>query len=139
MPSDAEFVEKAKAESLEKLTETIREQMEKAAVEREAQRRENDAVELILKKADFDVPQSQVRRAMDGYLNELAQRAQYSGLTPEYFEKNRDKIMKDAEETATKQVRLWYIIDEIAKAENIDAKDEEKGKKVIDFVLANVK
>jgi FKBP-type peptidyl-prolyl cis-trans isomerase (trigger factor) len=47
--------------------------------------------------------------------------------------------MKDAEETATKQVRLWYIIDEIAKAENIDAKDEEKGKKVIDFVLANVK
>jgi FKBP-type peptidyl-prolyl cis-trans isomerase (trigger factor) len=76
---------------------------------------------------------------MDGYLNELAQRAQYSGLTPEYFEKNRDKIMKDAEETATKQVRLWYIIDEIAKAENIDAKDEEKGKKVIDFVLANVK
>jgi trigger factor len=139
LPSDAEFVEKAKAESLEKLTETIREQMEKAAVEREAQRRENDAVELILKKADFDVPQSQVRRAMDGYLNELAQRAQYSGLTPEYFEKNRDKIMKDAEETATKQVRLWYIIDEIAKAENIDAKDEEKGKKVIDFVLANVK
>ena len=93
----------------------------------------------MLKKASFDVPQSQVRRAMDGYLNELAQRAQYSGLDASYFEKNRDQILKDAEESATKQVRLWYIIDEIAKAENIEAKDEEKGKKVIEFVLANAK
>ena len=56
-----------------------------------------------------------------------------------YFEKNRDKILKDAEDAATKQVRLWYVLEAIAKAENIEAKDEERGKKVIDFVLANVK
>ena len=138
LPTDAEFVDKAKAESLEKLTATIREQMEKAAVDQEAARRENAAIELLLKKADFDVPSSQVRRAMDGYLQELAERAQYSGLPADYFEKNRDKILKDAEATATKQVRLWYILDEIVKAEKIEAKDEEKGKKAIDFILANV-
>ena len=139
LPTDAEFAEKAKAESVEKLSATIRETLEKQAVEAEAVRRENEAVELLLKKADFDVPQSQVRRAMDGYLQELAQRAQYSGLDASYFEKNRDKILKDAEDAATKQVRLWYILEAIAKAENIEAKDEERGKKVIDFVLANVK
>ena len=127
LPTDAEFAEKAKAESIEKLSATIRESLEK------------QAVELLLKKADFDVPQSQVRRAMDGYLQELAQRAQYSGLDASYFEKNRDKILKDAEDAATKQVRLWYVLEAIAKAENIEAKDEERGKKVIDFVLANVK
>ena len=139
LPTDAEFAEKAKSESCEKLVATVREQMEKQSLQQEAARRENEAVELMLKKASFDVPQSQVRRAMDGYLNELAQRAQYSGLDASYFEKNRDQILKDAEESATKQVRLWYIIDEIAKAENIEAKDEEKGKKVIEFVLANAK
>ena len=139
LPTDAEFVEKAKAESLEKLTATVREQLERAAVEREAARRENDAVELLLKKVDFDVPGTQVRRAMDGYLGELAQRAQYSGLDASYFEQNRDKILKDAEETATKQVRLWYVLEGIAKAENIEAKDEERGKKVIAFVLENAK
>jgi trigger factor len=139
LPTDAEFAEKAKSESFEKLIATVREQMEKQSLQQEAARRENEAVELMLKKASFDVPQSQVRRAMDGYLNELAQRAQYSGLDASYFEKNRDQILKDAEESATKQVRLWYIIDEIAKAENIEAKDEEKGKKVIEFVLANAK
>ena len=139
LPTDAEFVEKAKAESLEKLTATIRESLEKAAVNREMARRENEAVDLLLKKADFEVPESQVRRATDAYLNELAQRAQYSGLDVSYFEKNREKILADAEATATKQVRLWYIIDAIAAAEKIEAKDDEKGKKVVEFILANVK
>ena len=139
LPTDAEFAEKAKAESVEALTKTIRESMEKQAVEQESARRENDAVEMLLKKVDFDVPESQVRRAMDGYLNQLAQRAQYAGLTAEYFEKNRDKILKDAEENATKQVRLWYVIDAIAEAEKIEAKDDERGKKVMEFVLANAK
>ena len=139
LPDDAEFAAKAKAESVEKLTATIRESMEKSAVEQEAIRRENEAVELLMKKVDFDVPQSQVRRAMDGYLQELAQRAQYSGLDASYFEKNRDKILKDAEAAATRQVRLWYVLDAIAREEKIEAKDEEKGKKVIEFILANTK
>ena len=139
LPSDAELAEKAKAESFEKLTATVREQMEKAAVEQEAARRENEAVEALMKKVDFDVPGSQVRRAMDGYLNELAQRAQYSGLNAEYFEKNRDKILKDAEEAAVRQVRLWYVLEAIAKEEKIEAKDEELGKKTVEFVLANAK
>ena len=139
LPTDAEFVEKAKAESLDKLTATIREQMEKKAIADEAARRENDAVELLMKKADFDVPQTQVRNAMDNYLNELAQRAQYAGLSAEYFEQNRDKIMKDAEDTATKQVRLWYILEAIAKEEKIEADDKERGKKVVEFILANAK
>ena len=139
LPTDAEFVEKAKAESLEKLTATIRESMEKSAADQEAVRRENEAAELLLKKADFDVPASQVRRQMDTTLNEFAQRAQYSGLSAEYFEQNRDKILKDAEDAATKQVRLWYVIEAIAKAENIEAKPEEMGKKVIEYILANAK
>lgn len=139
LPDDAQFAEKAKAESFDALKNTIREQMQKHATESEAIRRENEAVDLLLKKSDFDVPGSQVRRAMDGYLNQLAERAQRSGLDASYFEQNRDKILKDAEETATNQVRLWYIIDEIAKAENIEAKDEERGKKVVEFIIANAK
>ena len=139
LPTDAEFVEKAKAESLEKLVATDRESLEKQMAQQEEARRENEAVEALLKKADFDVPQSQVRRAMDGILHQLAERAQYSGLPADYFEKNREQILKDAEENGTKQVRLWYLIDAIAKAENIEAKDEERGKKVLDFILANAK
>ena len=139
LPDDAAFAEKAKAESFDKLKATIRESMEKSAVERESVRRENEAIELLMKKVDFDVPGTQVRRATDGYLNEFAQRAQYSGLDAEYFEKNREKILKDAEDAATRQVRLWYVLDAIAKAEKIEAKEDEVGKKVVEFILANAK
>ena len=139
LPNDTEFAEKAKAESFEKLVANLRETMQKNAVDQEAIRRENQAIELLMKKVDFDVPQSQIRRAMDGYLQELAQRAQYSGLDASYFEQNRDKILKDAEAVAERQVRLWYVIDAIAAEEKIEAKDEEKGKKVIEFILANAK
>ena len=139
LPTDAEFAEKANAESFEKLSESIRESMEKNATSQEAIRRENQVVELLMKKVDFDVPQSQVRHAMDGYLQELSQRAQASGLDASYFEKNREKILKDAEDTATRQVRLWYVIDAIAEAEKIEAKDDERGKKVVEFILANAK
>ena len=139
MPTDAELVERVKAESMEKFLADTREHMEKSALEREAARREDEAVEQLLKKATFDVPQSQVRHAMDGYLDTLAKRAQYAGMTAEYLQQNRDKILKEAEEAATRQVRLWYVVEAIAAEEKIEAKDEERGKKVIEFVLANAK
>ncbi len=139
MPTDAEFAEKAKAASVEELAKNIRESLEKQRVQQETARRENDAVEAILKKADFDVPESMVRRGMDSYLEQLEKRAQYAGLSADYIKENQEKILADAREYATKQVRMWYIIDEIAKAEKIEAKDEERGAKVLEFVLANAK
>ena len=137
--TDASLAEKMGVASVEELKKNTRESMEKMAVEQESMRREDEAIELLMKKVDFDVPSSQVMHAMDAYLNDLARRAQYSGLDASYFEKNRDKIRKDAEEAATKRVRLWYVLDAIAKAENIEANDDERGKKVVEFLLANAK
>ena len=139
LPTDEQFVEKAKAESLEKLTAQIREQMQMRATEAEATRRENEVVDLLLKKSDFDVPGSQVQRVKDGILAELAERAKYSGFGADYFEQNREKIDEDATKSAVNQVRLWYIVDAIAAAEKIEAKDNERGKKVVEFLLANTK
>ena len=139
LPTDAEFAEKAKAESVEKLAETIRGQMQKHADEQEAIRRENEAVDLVMKKCDFEVPESQVRRAADEYLQQLAVRAQQSGIDASYFAKNRDKIQSDAEEAAERRVRTWYVLSAIAKEEGIAESDEELGKKVVDIILANAK
>ena len=136
LPTDAELVERAKAESMDKMRENTREAMQKQADESEKTRRENEAVEQILKSVDFAVPGSQVERTADGILQQLAERAQYSGLNAEYFEQNREKILADANENAARQVRLWYVIDAIAKAEGIAEDDKEKGRKVVDIILA---
>ena len=139
LPDDATLAEKAKAESFDKLKASVRESMERAKVESEKRRRENEAVELLLKKVDFDVPATQVESTMRGMLSEMAQRAQLSGIDASYFEENAEKIRKDAAESAERQVRLWYVIEAIAKAEKIEADDKEIGRKVVEFVLANAK
>lgn len=125
LPDDATFVADAKAESLDALRAQIREQMEKDAAAAELENRKGQAIELLLKKADFAVPPSLVQRQIQSYLQDLAQRAQYSGMSADYIEQNRDKILADAEANAVRQVRLSYILLGIAKAENIEATDAD--------------
>ena len=125
LPDDATFAADAKAESLDALRAQIREQMEKDAAAAELENRKGQAIELLLKKADFAVPPSLVQRQIQSYLQDLAQRAQYSGMSADYIEQNRDKILADAEANAVRQVRLSYILLGIAKAENIKATDAD--------------
>lgn len=125
LPDDATFAADAKAESLDALRAQIREQMEKDAAAAELENRKGQAIELLLKKADFAVPPSLVQRQIQSYLQDLAQRAQYSGMSADYIEQNRDKILVDAEANAVRQVRLSYILLGIAKAENIEATDAD--------------
>lgn len=125
LPDDATFAADAKAESLDALRAQIREQMEKDAAAAELENRKGQAIELLLKKADFAVPPSLVQRQIQSYLQDLAQRAQYSGMSADYIEQNRDKILADAEANAVRQVRLSYLLLGIAKAENIEATDAD--------------
>lgn len=130
LPDDATFVKDAHAESMEKMRADMRAEMEKQATQQEEARRRDAALELLLKKADFDVPESQLRSETDAYLRRLAQEAQYTGLTAEYFEKNRDKILADAEKTAKNQVRISYILGAIAKEEKLEASDADLAKRI---------
>lgn len=146
VPGDAELVESMKAESMEKLRADTRERLEKQAVEAELNRRRNLAIDLLLKKVDFEVPPTLVQRQTEAFLGELAQRMQYSGVTADYIEQNRDKILQDAKDNAEKQVRLSYLLLDIADAEKIEVDEKDEGKrdqaraeKTLDFILSEAK
>lgn len=146
LPDDAGLAESAKVESVDKLRADIRERLEKQATEAEIARRKDEAIELLLKKTDFDLPPSLVQRQTEAFLGQLAQRMQYAGVTSEYIEQNREKILKDASEQAERQVRLSYILLDIADAEKIevDEKDENKhdaarAEKTLEFILSEAK
>ena len=106
LPDDETFVKDAKAENMDALRKQFREQMEKDAVAAELEARKNQAIELLLKKSDFDVPPSLVQRQVQSY-------------------QNREQILADAETNATRQVRLSYILLGIAKAENLEVTDDD--------------
>jgi len=125
LPDDKAFLEAAKVDSLEAIQKQFREDMEKAADAAELDNRRNQAIELLLKKADFDVPPCLVRQQTERNLHEIAQRAQYSGLPSDYFEKNRDAILADAENNAVRQVRLSYILSGIADEEKLEVSEDD--------------
>lgn len=138
LPDDATLAEKFKAESFEKFSKDIRESLEKQAVENEKVRRENEAVEALLKKADFDVPLSMVDNQTDLLIKDFV-----SKLGPNFdfskIENNQEEIKKEARESAVKHVRFFYLSNAIIEAEKIECKPEERAMKVIEFVLQNAK
>ena len=125
LPDDAGFVAAAKAESMDALRADFRTRLEEAAKARDLAARKDQAVDLLLAKSDFDVPPSLVRRQTQTTLEELAQRAQYSGLPADYFQQNRDQILADATNTAIRRVRLSYILLGIAKEEGLEITEDD--------------
>ena len=125
LPDDAGFVAAAKAESMDALRADFRARLEEAAKARDLAARKDQACDLLLKKADFDVPPSLVNRQTQITLEELAQRAQYSGLPADYFEQNREQIIGEATNSAVRRVRLNYILLGIAKEEGLEVSEED--------------
>ncbi len=123
LPTDEALATTMKAESFDAFAADLRSQMAKYLDSQEAQRRENEALSLLLKKVDFDVPSSMVRNTRDNILRNIQNRVQASGMSADYLAKNAESILKDAEEEALKQVRTWYLMDAIASAENIPEGD----------------
>lgn len=125
LPDDAGFVAAAKAESMDALRADFRARLEEAAKARDLAARKDQAVDLLLKKADFDVPPSLVRSQTQSALEELSQRAQYSGLPADYFQQNRDQILAEATNSAIRRVRLTYILLGIATEEGLEISEED--------------
>ncbi len=125
LPDDAGFVAAAKAESMDALRADFRKRLEEEEKARDLAARKDKAVDLLLGKADFDVPPSLVRRQTQTTLEEYAQRAQYSGLPPDYFKDNQEQIIAEATNSAIRRVRLTYILLGIAKEEGLEVSEDE--------------
>jgi FKBP-type peptidyl-prolyl cis-trans isomerase (trigger factor) len=93
-----------------------------------------------MKKVDFEVPQTLVERhsmmMLEEHFNRLPKN---DAKVMEEVKKNLPKLTEEARKEATRIVRFSYVASEIAKAENIECKQEEMGDKVIEFIIANAK
>lgn len=125
LPDDAEFIAGAKAESMDALRKQTRERLERQAEAAEQQSRKDQAIDLLLEKAEFDLPPSQVARQTRSQLDDIAKRAMYSGLPADYFEKNKEQILADAQNNAIRQLRISYVLLGIADAEKIAVTDDD--------------
>ncbi len=133
LPSDDVLLKQLKIESLDKLREQTRANLNESAQQAEKSRREQTVIEYLLKKADFDLPESQLSDEISATLDRMASEAHYRGLKREDLEKNREAIIESATAAAKRQLRLRYILGRIAEQEGIETTDAEFNRKVADL------
>lgn len=126
MPDDETFLKDANEESIDAMKAHMRERMETEAKNAAKADRRRQVIETLLKEAgEFEVPPSMVQRRVHDRLDEMATNAQRSGVTAEYLQEHRDEILATAQSQAVQQVRLAYVLEAIADAENIEITDEQ--------------
>ena len=133
LPSDEELLKQVKTESMEKLLAQTRTNLTEAAQQAEKQRREQTVIDFLLKKTEFDLPESQVSDEISATLDRMMNEAHYRGLTREDLEKNREAIIENATASAKRQLRVRYVLGRIAELEKITLTDAEVDQKIAEL------
>lgn len=116
-------------ETLEQLKEKIRTRLEETR-KKEAEAALRDAVvEKAAENAEIDIPEAMIKNETDRMLREFDQRLQMQGLNLNLYYQfsGQDEVAlrEQMKEDAEKRVRISLTLEAIAKAENIEATDEE--------------
>ena len=102
-------------------------------IKREEIRIENEykgkVVDAVVEGVNFEIPEAIVEREIQFQINRFAQQLQMQGMSlNQYFEmtgQNIEKMRESIKESAEKSVKRDLVLTEIAKAENVEATEEE--------------
>ena len=134
---DDEFVkEVSEFNTLEELKEDIRTKLKKHNDDKAEREFEDAVVTAAIEVSKIDLPQVMVEKEIDAMVRDLENRLKYQGLTLEQYmeftgnsvEKMRDYMKENAE----RKVRADIVLEAIAKAENIEATEEELKEKALE-------
>ena len=125
LPTDADVCQRAGFANLDDLRARSRKELLAGAEQREQARQQQEVVDFLLKRTEFDLPESVVTEetnlTMRGMLRDIVGR----GATREDIEKNRESILGAATTASKDRVRLRYILSRIAAEEQVQVADAE--------------
>lgn len=96
------------------------------------QARANQVLGFLHDKLDFELPQEVVEREAQRRTNDMAMRAAKNGMEQEEIMKHQEEIVNAATQQARQNVKVSFILGEIAKKEGITV-----GEQQLSFALAN--
>lgn len=111
--------------NMSELKEAIRENIRQRKKMEERRSLEHQALSILDKSAVFDAPQSIVDRHLDRLVEEAKARLVREKYTKGDIESKEPEIRKRLKEEALRQVRRYFILDEIAGRENIRVSEAE--------------
>lgn len=120
-----EFLKNVGVSSVDELHTRIREDMKKFRIREEDRRLRGEVVKHLIEKATFDAPESVLQEETRQEVYDLVRRTQQSGITADEIEGKKEELFDNATRNATEKVKLRYMLNRIAKEENITASDRD--------------
>ncbi|MFH1622064.1 MAG: trigger factor [Candidatus Omnitrophota bacterium] len=97
---------------------------------------EKEVIDHLLKNSKFNIPQSLVDKRFHELEHDLKDYFSKSNLPKEELEKKEKEFEPKLKEQAEEQVKVFLVLDEIAKRESIE-RDDHMPNKVIEFLFKN--
>ena len=125
-PLDDEFAkELGEYERLEDLKKAIREDLVKHKKAETERKLEQNLLNELIKTTKFDVPRGLLERRLDALLEEGLQTLMYRGAKQEEALGQRENLKKNLLPEAERQIRVSFLLDEVATREGIRPQDED--------------
>jgi len=120
-----EFAQSYGAESLEKLKEGIKADLENDLKHKQNQAVRNQIIDQLMQAVNFDLPETIVASETRNAVYNIVAENQRRGLNREVIEQQKDQIFSAANSSAKDRVKFLYIVSAIAEKEDIKVAREE--------------
>ncbi|MBE5894581.1 MAG: trigger factor [Lachnospiraceae bacterium] len=126
---DADFADDAGFDSVEEYKEDVKKNLAEKKEKAAKDAKEDAVIDLIVANATMDVPDAMVETAQKQMIDEFAQQLSMQGLSlDQYFMftgMTKEMMMEQTKPRAEKRLKARLVLEEIAKAEGIEASEEE--------------
>lgn len=125
-PDDA-FAERLGVESLEKLRELLKTNLEGQYADASRFKLKRALLDVLDEKHDFPLPPKMVEAEFAQIWQQVQQDKERGGLPPEDAEKSEDQLQTEYRKIAERRVRLGLVLAEIGRANNVQVTEQELG------------
>ncbi|HJQ24380.1 MAG TPA: trigger factor [Blastocatellia bacterium] len=122
-----------KFQTLDELRADLRQQMEHSAEHRTEDETRAAAMEALIERYQFDVPEFIVERQINSRFNTLLDQLFQSGIDPRQMQLDWQEIRNNQRERAERDVRGMFILDRIADDEKIEVSDEDLNHEIEEY------
>jgi trigger factor len=122
---DDEFAKTFGAESLEKLREGVRRDLQNELEYSTNRNIRNQIMRTLLDKLSFELPESVLAQETRNVVYEIVQENAKRGVPRDVFEKQKDQIYSAAASGAKERVKAAFLMQKIAEKEEIKVSQEE--------------
>lgn len=112
-------------DSLEQVREELREDLKDLAANQTRKEIENQIIDLLIEKNDFEVPESMVDNQVDHFLNQSIQGLVARGIDPKRLPAPSEAQRAQVRPSAVRTVKAGLVLKAIAEQEKTDVSDEE--------------